>query len=236
MTDWLARLRKLDSVQYASADIAEIAENDVPANFGNSGNYGSEADLEKEPPDHPRGRPSEEAFRAESLYAETAEIAEKGDQASFGNSGNIGTGTFPENALPDPDDLEERAAIIAEGSGCPLAWAEGLARLDPNRPPGDVPQDYWMAFCDAAGAFVDRWAAKAAALGWTVEEVFGCDRHAPFARLDRRGLVWTLVGCSLVDLTKTEAVIEMPSGNRLKHRRRGSDSEPARAALAWDPL
>src|SRR5690606_12851918 len=214
----------------------EIAEMPPRAHFEDNEDYGTGAEGPKQPYAGATSSLLKPASGQREPIAEIAKIAENPTVTYSEDNGDFGTDGFPIDDPLDPDDLEERAAIIAEGSGCPVEWAEGLALLDPNRPPGDVPQDYWMAFCDTAGAFADRWAAKAAALGWTVEEVFGCDRHAPFARLDRRGLVWSLVGCSLVDLTKTEAVIEMPSGNRLKHRRRGSDSEPARAALAWDPL
>jgi hypothetical protein len=80
---------------------------------------------------------------------------------------------------------EERAALIEHEGGIPREWAEGFARLDPNRQPGDVSLRRWRTFVDDIGVFLDGgWAATAAALGWKPEELFGCDRDRPFARLD----------------------------------------------------
>jgi hypothetical protein len=36
------------------------------------------------------------------------------------------------------DANEERAAIIEYDGGAPRAWAEALARLDPNKPPSGI--------------------------------------------------------------------------------------------------
>jgi hypothetical protein len=44
------------------------------------------------------------------------------------------------------EDEEERAAIVEHGSKIPSAWAEGFARLDPDRPPSDVPLRRWQRF------------------------------------------------------------------------------------------
>jgi hypothetical protein len=131
------------------------------------------------------------------------------------------------------DDHEERAAIVEEGTGCPRAWAEALARLDATQPPGDVPVARWRAFIDDAGRFIDGgWCARAIALGWTPLQLFGCDRHRPFARIDTAGLVWLLHNRDLVALTSESAVIEVSSGVRQTLRRRYA--EPNRAVLAWD--
>ena len=46
--------------------------------------------------------------------------------------------TGPGDAWTDTE--EERAAIVEYDAGAPRAWAEGFARLDPNKPPADVPR------------------------------------------------------------------------------------------------
>src|SRR5262249_53138224 len=113
----------------------------------------------------------------------------------------------------------------------PRVWAEGFARLDPEQPPGDVPPTRWRRFVDDVGLFLDRWAACAAALGWTPYDLFGCDRDRPFARIDKCGLLWLLNGDKLVALSETAAGIEKRTGERHTYRRK--PSEPGRV-LAWE--
>jgi hypothetical protein len=131
----------------------------------------------------------------------------------------------------DDGDFEERAAIIQYDGDAPPAWAEGLARLDPNNPPGDVPPQRWVTFCNDAGRFLDRWAARAAALGWGSLDLFGCDARKPFARIDRLGLMWLLNGDHLVALSETSAIIGRGTGARQTYRRRPTQSK---CVLAWD--
>ena len=60
---------------------------------------------------------------------------------------------------------EERAAVAEFDGGAPRAWAEGLARLDPDKPPGDVSPGRWLCFIDDCGRFLDGgWASRAAEL------------------------------------------------------------------------
>lgn len=110
---------------------------------------------------------------------------------------------------------QERAAIIEYDGGAPRTWAEALARLDPARPPADMPPHRWMQFIDDCGRFLDAgWAARAAALGWGPLDLFGCDRERPFARLDRAGLLWLLNGRKLIALSEMTAIIETATGAR----------------------
>ena len=119
------------------------------------------------------------------------------------------------------DAQEERAAIVEYDGGAPRAWAEALARLDPNKPPGDVPPRRWLRFIDDCGRFLDGgWAARAAALGWGPLDLFGCDRERPFARVDHLGLLWLVNGGTVVELHRDRAILETERGVRQCYRRR----------------
>src|SRR5262249_54349219 len=125
----------------------------------------------------------------------------------------------------------ERAAIIEYDGNTPRDWAEGFARLHPDRPPGDVPARRWRRFVDDVGIFLDRWAGVAAALGWSPFELFACDRERPFARIDHTGLLWLLNGNKVIELTRTTATIETQTGKAQTWHRK--PVEPGRV-LAWE--
>jgi hypothetical protein len=126
---------------------------------------------------------------------------------------------------------EERAAIIEHDGGVSRAWAEGFARLHPDRPPGDVPLRRWRRFVDDVGLFLDKWARYAAALGWGPYDLFGCDRDRPFARIDQAGLLWLLNGDKLIALSENTATIETRTGARQTYRRKPSGEH---RVLAWE--
>ena len=131
------------------------------------------------------------------------------------------------------DVHEERAAIVEHDSKIPRAWAEGFARLHPDRPPGGVPLRRWHTFVDDCGRFLDGgWAEKAAALGWGPLDLFGADRNKPFARIDHAGLLWLLNGDELIELDRHKAVIETGTGALQSYRRR--PVAVGEVALAWE--
>jgi hypothetical protein len=131
-----------------------------------------------------------------------------------------------------PDREDERAAIAEHDGKIPRSWAEGVARLDPNRAPADVPLQRWRRFVDDVELFLDGgFAVQAAALGWGSYDLFGCDRDRPFARVDQAGLLWLLDGARLVTLAENAAGIDTGTGARQTYRRR--PSKPGRV-LAWE--
>jgi hypothetical protein len=111
-------------------------------------------------------------------------------------------------------------------------WAEAFARLDPGRPPADVPLRKWRQFIDDIARFFDSgFAGRASALGWTALDLFGCDRDKPFARIDRQGLCWLIAGSRLVHISENAAIIETWTGAQQTWRRK--PHEPDRV-LAWE--
>jgi hypothetical protein len=76
----------------------------------------------------------------------------------------------------------ERAAAVEYDGKVPRAWAEGFARLHPDRPSGDVPPRRWQQFVSDVGRFLDGpFCAIAAAIGWGPYDLFGADRDRSFA-------------------------------------------------------
>jgi len=126
-----------------------------------------------------------------------------------------------ETVLTQTEAEGERAVVVEHDRNIPRAWAEGFARLDPDRPAGDVPRRQWLAFVNDVGRFLDSpFCAVAAAEGWSPYELFGCHGDRPYARIDCAGLLWLLDGSKLVELTATTAAIERPTGTRQTWRRK----------------
>jgi hypothetical protein len=145
--------------------------------------------------------------------------------------------TQNENYGPKPEpwtDAHEERAAIGEYDGClPRVWAEGFARLDPSKPPPDVPAKRWLRFIDDCGHFLDAgWADKASAFGWGPLDLFGCDRERPFARVDHLGLLWLLKGGTIIELNRDRAILQTESGAAQTYRRR--PVEVGRVVLAWE--
>ena len=145
---------------------------------------------------------------------------------------------FEHRAEPSPNDTwadaqEERAAIAEYDGGAPRAWAEALARLDPSKPPGDMPLHHWQRFIDDCGRFLDQgWASHAAALGWGPFDLFGCDRERPLVRREHKGLLWLVNGGTIRELRHDGAIVETAGGARQSYQRR--PVEVGRVVLAWE--
>jgi hypothetical protein len=183
-----------------------------------------------------------EAFAALSEGDDTVDTPRHSGEQRSTVSQSVKTVTPPAEPLepPAPERLPAelaeaevgRAAIDGQDATIPRAWTEGLARLDPGRPPGDVPPQRWQGFVDAAAWFLaSDFATAAAALGWGPHDLFGCDRDRPFARIDQAGLLWLLNGGRLVTLSENTATIETRTGARQTWRRK--PVEPGRV-LAWE--
>jgi hypothetical protein len=138
----------------------------------------------------------------------------------------------PASALSWGEAEQERAAIVEYDGNVLRVWAEGFARLHPDRPPADVPLRRWQTFVDDVGRFLDLpFRDVAVALGWGAYDLFGCDRNRPFARIDQAGLLWLLNGDRLLALTASIATIETRTGPRHTYRRKSSE---AGRVVAWE--
>jgi hypothetical protein len=87
---------------------------------------------------------------------------------------------------------------------------------------------------DAARLVEGSWLERALALGWTAADLFGCDRRAPWHRLDRAGLLLLTGGHEIVELSADDAGLRTSTGSVLRYRRRSPATPPV--ALLWELL
>jgi hypothetical protein len=140
----------------------------------------------------------------------------------------------PERVADEPNaagDLDERAAIIEFGAGVPRAWAEGYAALSAMPAPTGFSSERWRRIVDAAGTFLDRWAADAIACGWSDIDIFGCDGAAPDRRFDCMGLVLLLDRCEIVAIDGGGADLVTNTGDAQRYRRK---PKPNHTVRLWD--
>jgi hypothetical protein len=116
----------------------------------------------------------------------------------------------------------------------PSDWVEGIARLDPDRPPSDVPRHRWRQFVNDCHDFLspsEDWAARAAQLGWDAIGLFGCAPRRPLDYAASVGLLWAMNGGRLVELHRDWAVIvPLQTRQRVFYRR---NVEPTKISLPW---
>jgi hypothetical protein len=112
------------------------------------------------------------------------------------------------------------------GDPVPLEWTNGVARLDLARAPSDVPHHRWRLFVGDCQSFLtssERWAPRAAEIGWDALSLFGCCSVRPLDHFGSAGLLWTVAGSKLIRLRKDWAVIAAADGaERTYHRRPAS--------------
>ena len=135
------------------------------------------------------------------------------------------------------EELEERAAIIEHDGETPREWAEGLARLCVMERPEDIPQKNWERIITAAGLFADQWAKHAAALGWTIEEVFGVHHTRPTKRYGTMGLLYIIafdLSASLEEINATQAVFYTKLGARQVFQRSDFNLDNSQLRKLWE--
>ncbi len=132
---------------------------------------------------------------------------------------------------PEYDPTGAPAPATSCEVGLPSEWAEGIARLQTMSPPANVPPRRWEQFIDDDARFADRWAAKAAALGWGPADLWGCHHEKPYERINCAGLLWLLNASEIVALTADSATIRTRTGAIQSFRRRAA---PPGTVLAWE--
>jgi hypothetical protein len=141
------------------------------------------------------------------------------------------TPVSPVSTVSVVDDPGERAAIVEEGAGVPKRWAEGFAAMCSMPAPAGFSPERWQRIIDAAGVFIDKWAAKAIACGWSDIDVFGCDSAAPDRRFDCMGLLLLLDRMEVVAIDPAGADLRALTGDPQRYRRK---PKPDHTVRLWD--
>jgi hypothetical protein len=78
----------------------------------------------------------------------------------------------------------------------------------------------------------EKWAERAAKLGWDAMALFGCAPKRPLDYLGSAGLLWAINGGRLLELHRDWAVIDVPvHGSQRTFYRRNVDA--AKITLPW---
>jgi hypothetical protein len=140
--------------------------------------------------------------------------------------------------LPSSSDAPARIAPTtqersAREPAIPREWVEGVARLEQDRPPADIPRHRWHQFVEDCQAFLrfEALAHRAAQLGWDTMALFGCCRNA-LMYLGKAGLLWQVSGGKIIELHRGWAVIDRPV-NRSQSIFYQRDVDPEKVALPW---
>lgn len=128
----------------------------------------------------------------------------------------------PAKALERQPETLATLAVLAGGH----PYARIFAALC-ERCPDYIEADRWQQAVHDSRCFLAKWGDKAAALGWTPQDLFGL--HTPpeqphpsydrLGRYDQIGLVWLLNGRLVVALTETSAAVQTSGGTSLVYRR-----------------
>jgi hypothetical protein len=130
----------------------------------------------------------------------------------------------------DPLGAEASPSPHAPGI-VPVGWLAGLQHLNDMTCPVSVEPNRWLQLQGDANRFVAAWGGKAAALGWSALDVFGCHPASPSSRYDYMGLVWMLAS-SEIRAMSTEVVIFQRSSGSLQ--RAGKRAGTYERILVWD--
>jgi hypothetical protein len=152
---------------------------------------------------------------------------------------------------PLPDELlarlrQYKAEIVAllalaEPANCevcqdlPAEVVDGVrAILAADGAQGIPPQSWPRVQRDVVRLVEGGWLERALALGWTANDLLGCDQRAPWYRLDRSGLVLLLGGHEVIEISSDVATLRAHTGSVLRYRRRSPAKPPV--ALLWEVL
>jgi hypothetical protein len=123
-------------------------------------------------------------------------------------------------------------AAIEHAGGPPADVVHGLDLLARSPPLWPIGTDYWSLAVATVEEFAARWHSPADELGWSLLQLYGLDRRAPYASLAGMGAAFVVARCGhhVVDVTAETIRVRSRSGADLRIYRRELGTE---SVLAW---
>jgi hypothetical protein len=107
----------------------------------------------------------------------------------------------------------------------------GLETLLAMPTPGDFAPKRWAMSIAVAIRLAEDWGARALALGWSTEDLFGLHPSSPHIRFDAMGLAFMLGSADrVIAMSTSMAVTRKPTGSTVVFRRR---PDPCDSVPAW---
>jgi hypothetical protein len=139
------------------------------------------------------------------------------------------------SATEPAHDASPGLPAVCNVAGLPREIADGVRAILTADGAQRIPPQHWPRVQrDAARLVEGGWLERALTRGWIAAGLFGCDRRAPWHRLDRAGLVLLTGGREIVELTEEVAALRTSTGSMLRFRRRPPPRPPV--ALLWELL
>ena len=97
-----------------------------------------------------------------------------------------------------------------------------------SRPLWPIGAAEWSRAVAGVQAFAERWDGAARAAGWSLLELYGVHRRAPYARLSTMGAAWLVARARYraVSVDAAAIAVTSPAGNRLRIDRSLPDPMP----------
>jgi hypothetical protein len=117
-----------------------------------------------------------------------------------------------------------KIATIAVPPGENLPWAVPLTEFSARVCPPGIKPAYWDELVNEALLVSREWGAKALAVGWSALDLFGCNPDPLARRVDRDGLVKSVVemrcAAMILGMDDDTATLRGPNGSTLRHYRK----------------
>ena len=102
----------------------------------------------------------------------------------------------------------------------PISFADAIEIIATRNRPKDIRKPRWIAIVKRLSALVrdeKRHLLKMIEYGWPPEEVFGCHKFAPDARIDGMGLLMLLGNSTIAEVHPERALLKSRSGSMLSY-------------------